>query len=508
VRLAVSQTDRAVALSSLIEGLIDLPPPLDRGITGLCLDSRAARPGDLFLALVGTAADGRRYVADAIARGAVAVLQEAEGLQAGWRGGVPAVGVPDLGGRVGGIADRFYRHPSAGMWVAGVTGTNGKTTVSHLVAQALGEPSERVPRGQLVGLLGTLGYGVYPLVHPGAHTTPDAISVHRTLADFRDQGVRHTVMEVSSHALAQGRVSAVAFDVAVFTNLSRDHLDYHGDLHAYAEAKRRLFRFPGLGAAVVNLDDPVGRSIHAEIQAPVQAMGYSLRDDPAASVHARSLDVGGHGIHMEVVTPVGCGVLASPLLGRFNASNLLAALGVLLSLDLPLDAALRALARGRTVRGRMERFGGAGGRPLVVVDYAHTPDALAQVLATLREHCRGTLTCVFGCGGERDRGKRPEMGAVAERLADRVVLTDDNPRREDGARIVAEILAGLDRPDQVLVERDRASAIARALDRARADDVVLVAGKGHEDYQDVGGERRPFSDQAVVRALLDRGTPG
>jgi UDP-N-acetylmuramoyl-L-alanyl-D-glutamate--2,6-diaminopimelate ligase len=312
-------------------------------------------------------------------------------------------------------------------------------------------------------------------------------------------------MEVSSHALAQGRANGVAFDVAVFTNLSRDHLDYHGSLGAYAEAKRRLFHFPGLRAAVLNLDDPVGTSILAQLPAGVDGLGYTLADDPRARLRAVGLAIGPHGVRMDLETPVGPGRLESPLLGRFNASNLLAALGALLTLDLPLPALLAALGAARAVRGRMERFGGVAGLPLVVVDYAHTPDALEQVLGTLREHCAGALTCVFGCGGERDRGKRPEMGRVAERLADRVVVTDDNPRREDPERIVAEILAGLTAPERARVERDRSRAIDDAVRGARAGDVVLVAGKGHEDYQEVAGVRRPFSDQAVVRAALPGG---
>jgi UDP-N-acetylmuramoyl-L-alanyl-D-glutamate--2,6-diaminopimelate ligase len=497
---------QAATLGDLLEGVVDLPQRYDRRVTGLALDSRALGPGEVFLAIAGATVDGREFIEAALERRAGAVLQEADTPAVQARHGVPVIGVPRLPQWVGTIAARFYGHPSSAMWVAGVTGTNGKTTVSHLMAQAIGAPGWGVLADAPVGVVGTLGYGLHGALVSGRHTTPDAVSLQRLLADFRDLGVRHTVMEVSSHALAQGRANGVAFDVAVFTNLSRDHLDYHGSLGAYAEAKRRLFRSPGLRAAVVNLDDPVGASILGQLPPTVAGLGYTLREDPRARLRARTLEIGPHGIRMDLETPVGPGRLESPLLGRFNASNLLAALGALLTLPLTLAELLGALGRAAPVRGRMERFGGEDPAPLVVVDYAHTPDALEQVLTTLREHCAGALTCVFGCGGERDRGKRPEMGRVAERLADHVVVTDDNPRREDGDQIVAEILAGLAAPGRALIERDRATAIALALAGAAAGDVVLIAGKGHEDYQEVDGERRPFSDQAVVRQWLARGS--
>jgi len=505
VRAVALATTPAVRLSDLLEGIVELPPRYDPGVSGLALDSRAVRPGDVFCAVVGGAVDGRSYVGAALGRRAGAVLQEAAGPSIEVRHGVPVIGVPGLAGHLGLLADRFFGHPSAGMWVAGVTGTNGKTTVSHLIAQVLAEPSRGGGVATPVGVIGTLGYGLHGALVGGRNTTPDALTLHRLLAELRGQGARHAVMEVSSHALDQGRANGVAFHVAVFTNLSHDHLDYHRTLGAYAEAKRRLFRFPGLRAAVVNLDDPVGASILAELHPSVVALGYSLRGHPRAALRARALAIGPHGIRMEVQTPAGEGWIESALLGRFNASNLLAALGALLTVPLPLSTALESLGRAAAVRGRMERLGGVGGAPLVVVDYAHTPDALEQVLATLREHCSGALTCVFGCGGERDRGKRPEMGRVAERLADRLVITDDNPRGEDGDQIVAEVLAGLATPVRALVERDRARAIEVAVAGAGPEDVVLVAGKGHEDYQEVGGARRPFSDQAVARAALARG---
>jgi UDP-N-acetylmuramoyl-L-alanyl-D-glutamate--2,6-diaminopimelate ligase len=483
---------------------VDLPARYDRRVTGLTLDSRAVRVGEAFLAIRGTVADGRRFIDAALARRAAAVLQEAAEVRLEVRHGVPLIGIPGLDRQMGLIAERFFGHPSTDMWVAGVTGTNGKTTVTHLIAQAIAGDQSADRALRPCGLIGTLGYGTFGALQAGRHTTPDAVTLHRLLADLRDRSVRHTVMEVSSHALSQGRVSGVAFDVAVFSNLSRDHLDYHGDLAAYAEAKRGLFRVPGLQAAVVNLDDPLGASILADLAPGVEALGYSLGSAHDARVRATTLEVDARGIRMEVTTPFGTGRLESPLLGRFNAGNLLAALGALIMLGRPLPALLSALGGAQPVSGRMERFGGGEGEPLVVVDYAHTPDALEQVLATLREHCRGTLTCVFGCGGERDRGKRPEMGAVAERLADRAVVTDDNPRGEDANAIVREIVSGMGPTADVRVARDRERAIALALQDSGPGDVVLVAGKGHEDYQEVAGQRRPYSDRAAVRALLAR----
>jgi UDP-N-acetylmuramoyl-L-alanyl-D-glutamate--2,6-diaminopimelate ligase len=472
-------------------------------VTGLALDSRAVRPGDLFLAQVGTVTDGRRFVDAAIDRGAAAVLQEDPGCGFTLRRGVPVVGVPGLPALVGPIADRFHGRPSGDLWVAGVTGTNGKTTVTHLIAQALAHAPGGTPSG--CGVVGTLGHGPYGALRPTRHTTPDAVSLHALLAEFRDLGLRHAAMEVSSHALSQGRVGGVRFDVAVFTNLTRDHLDYHGDLGRYAAAKRALFRVPGLQSAVLNLDDPVGREILEEVGPGIEVLGYSLGGEPRAALRAVEVSAGREGLRLALETPAGPASLESPLLGQFNAANLLAALGALLAARLTLDQALAGLAGARAVPGRMERFGGAAGQPLVVVDYAHTPDALEQALATLRPHCTGSLACVFGCGGERDRGKRPEMGAVAERLADRVFVTDDNPRGEDGAAIVREILGGLRHPARARVERDRDRAIAAAVTGTGVGDVVLIAGKGHEDYQEVRGERRPFSDRAVVQALLGGG---
>jgi UDP-N-acetylmuramoyl-L-alanyl-D-glutamate--2,6-diaminopimelate ligase len=308
-------------------------------------------------------------------------------------------------------------------------------------------------------------------------------------------------MEVSSHALEQGRVNALGFEVAVFTNLTRDHLDYHGTMENYAAAKAKLFAWPDLHTAVINVDDAFGRELLARLGARVRGLSYAI--DAAADIRASDVRGSGAGLHFMLHTPWGEGEIASPLLGRFNVYNLLAVAGCLGALGYTFAQIQNALTRLRPVAGRMNRLGGGTSAPLVVVDYAHSPDALEQALTSLRAHCAGRLICTFGCGGERDRGKRPQMGAIAERLADRIIITDDNPRGEDGDVIVAQIVAGLARPQHATVQRDRAAAIALALREARAGDVVLIAGKGHEPYQEIGGRKLPFDDLDVARRALE-----
>ncbi|WJW75013.1 UDP-N-acetylmuramoyl-L-alanyl-D-glutamate--2,6-diaminopimelate ligase [Thiohalobacter sp. IOR34] len=507
--MTAPRLEPGMRLGELLQGLAEVPPAVDLEIRGLALDSRRLAPGDLFLALSGTRQHGLEFAAEAQVAGAAAVAWEPDAdLDAGApvlrELGLPAVAVPELGARLGEIASRFHGRPSEALFLVGVTGTDGKTSCSHFIAQALHQV------GAPCGLIGTLGYGLYGALEPGAHTTPDAVTLQAELAAIRDRGATAAVMEVSSHALAQARTGAVAFDVAVLTHLGRDHLDYHGSLEAYAAAKRRLFESPGLGAAVLNADDALGRELLAGLPGDAEPVAYGLgplaRQGGGRWLQAEALRATGMGLEIEIRSSWGEGTLASRLLGRFNASNLLAALGVLLLRGLDFDTALERLAQVRTVPGRMEAFGG-GEQPLVVVDYAHTPRALEAVLGALREHCRGRLWCVFGAGGDRDRGKRPLMGAIAERCADRVLLTDDNPRREDPEQILAEILAGMRAPQAVQVERRRGLAIARALEAAGPGDVVLVAGKGHEDFQLVGDARIPFSDRAEVRRLLqERGS--
>jgi UDP-N-acetylmuramoyl-L-alanyl-D-glutamate--2,6-diaminopimelate ligase len=518
---AMPATVTAAALPELLAGLAPLPPGGAIAVHGLTLDSREVRAGVVFLAVPGIVRDGRGFIPEALARGAAAVLYEPGGGFETPVAGVPVIAVPELRQRLGLIADRFYNSPSRRLCVIGVTGTNGKTTCTQLLAQALDHTESRAARSARLPLplagegmrvregedeskprhrcaiIGTLGNGYPGALEHSSHTTPDAVRLQALLADFARAGAVTVCMEVSSHALEQGRVNGVRFALALLTNLTRDHLDYHLTLEAYAAAKQRLFELEELGQAVINVADPFGRALAQRLagRLPVLTYGYSEGD-------VRLLDVRPtpDGLRLRLAAPGGEATLASPLLGRFNAENLAAAFACLIALGRSPSEAVERLAQARPPAGRMERFGG-GERPLVIVDYAHSPDALEKALQALREHTAGRLLCVFGCGGERDRGKRPLMGRITELLADEVILTDDNPRHEDGAAIIAEIAAGMQaRP---AIERDRAAAIGRACAAARAGDIVLVAGKGHEDYQQVGDVRRPYSDRDTVRELLE-----
>ena len=484
---------RAMLLSELLPELEGLSAEL--AVTGLVQDSREVAPGDAFVAIAGFGAHGLHFVDAARAAGASAILFEPPAPD-----DLPApddaIAVPGLRKRMGAMADQFHGQPSAAMTTVGVTGTNGKTSTVQLLAQAW------TLRGQKAGTVGTLGAGVWPKIVPTGFTTPLVLRLHALLAELRDEGAQAVAMEVSSHALDQGRVDGVHFDVGVFTNLTRDHLDYHGDMASYGAAKARLFDWPGLRAAAVNLDDAFGRELFAAVGGKVHAIGFSSRGAAGASVRAEDLHLDGRGIRFMLHAGGQAHPVRSPLLGRFNVDNLLAVAATLFALGMAPALVAETLSQLVPVDGRMNRLGGEAGQPLVVIDYAHTPDALEQALASLRGHTAGRLLCVFGCGGERDTGKRPQMAAIAERLADRVVVTDDNPRREDGDAIVAGILAGFADPSRVVVQRDRARAIALAIAEAGTDDVVLVAGKGHEPYQEIDGIRHPFDDTEVARDLL------
>jgi UDP-N-acetylmuramoyl-L-alanyl-D-glutamate--2,6-diaminopimelate ligase len=483
-------------MMSLAELLPDVDVPRDIVVRGLTLDSRAVQAGDAFVAIAGFGAHGLNFAEQAKEKGASAILFEPpvpEGLEAP-KG---AIAVPGLRARMGALADRFHASPSQDMKMVGVTGTNGKTSTVQLLAQAWHL------RGTRCATVGTLGAGMYGEVVPTGFTTPLVLQMHALLAQFRDAGAKAVAMEVSSHALDQGRVDAVHFDVGVFTNLTRDHLDYHGDMVRYGAAKALLFSRPDLKSAVINLDDEYGRQLFGNLPHGVQRVGLSSRGQAGAEVSADQLRLDGSGISFDLVIGSESNPVQSRLLGRFNVDNLLAVAGTLYALgDAPADVA-RTLSRLMPIHGRMNRLGGDEKAPLVVIDYAHTPDALEQALSSLRDHVHGRLVCVFGCGGERDTGKRPQMAAIAERLADVVVVTDDNPRGEDGDRIVADILAGFTRPQDVTVLRDRGAAIAHAIAQAGNDDIVLVAGKGHEPYQEIHGVRHPFDDTAVARQALE-----
>ena len=491
--------------SQLLAGIDELPAGWDRQISALALHSGQVIPGGCFLAFRGARRDGRDYIADALSRGAVAVIAEGEAGGVELVRGTPIIKITRLRERVSEFAARFYGQPTQDLRVIGITGTNGKTTVASMVAQALNDE----PRYGPCGLSGTLGTGRPGNLQPSSNTTPDPVAVQQFMAELRDDRARSAVLEVSSHALVQHRVAAVQFDTAVFTNLGRDHLDYHQTLTAYQSAKKQLFRFPGLRNAVVNADDKLGREIMAE-SGNAQVTAYSLRADVQRNTAprwciARDIHADLDGLRMNVETSGGRTALDSPLIGRVNAANLLASFATLTALGMEPEPVAAVLARVTPATGRMQRFGGAGELPLVVVDYAHTPDALQLVLKDLRILCRGALWCVFGCGGDRDTGKRPLMGEVAGALADRVVLTSDNPRSESPESILDDILAGIAERSNVALQVDRSTAVAGAIAEASSKDIVLIAGKGHETFQEIKGRRLPVSDQLLVRnALQDR----
>ncbi|MEJ1960393.1 MAG: UDP-N-acetylmuramoyl-L-alanyl-D-glutamate--2,6-diaminopimelate ligase [Gammaproteobacteria bacterium] len=505
----------ARALSDLTAGLASVPRGLV--VSDVTLDSRAATPGSLFLACRGHKQHGLDFARSAIALGASAVLFEpadsrGEGgseaaasviaqaaVQAAQAPHVFFGSVPRLSRHVGTIADRFFGSPSQSMAIAGITGTNGKTTCAYLLSQALTQC------GKLTGYSGTIGYGLPSALTATSHTTSDAVTVHRQLAQLRQLGAECVAMEVSSHALDQGRVNAVRFHTAVFTNLTRDHLDYHGTMDKYGAAKALLFAATGLVARVINIDDEFGAQLAA--RPSTARLVVTTRREPATLaqfVRATRVRADSSGLVISIESSWGVGEVAVPLIGDFNVENVLTVLGTLLDWGVPLADAANALSKCRAPSGRLEVLGGRGSQPLAVVDYAHTPDALSKALRAARLHCKGRLHVVFGCGGDRDPGKRPLMGTIAAELADSIVVTDDNPRTEDPRRITSEIIAGVRsvvvvRATSVRVEHDRKRAIVSTLEGAASDDVVLVAGKGHEDYQIYGTEHRPFSDQAVIR---------
>lgn len=491
-----------VSLLWLLDGIAPVPP-CAAVVTDLTLDSREARAGSLFFALPGRKSHGLNFAAEAAARGASVVLwQPADDVESPeLPASVLAAPVPGLAKLVGRIADRFFGWPSSQLRVVGITGTNGKTTCAYLLTQCL----ERL--GMEAAYAGTLGWGRIAALERPTHTTPDAVTVHRELAQLRNSGVRDVAMEVSSHALDQDRVAGVRFHCAAFTNLSRDHLDYHPSMQAYGEAKARLLNLPELQHVVINIGDAFGRELARQFagRAPLTAVWIGAGDSAwlaERTLHASSVAVDMQGISMQIDGSFGSLNLRTKLLGRFNAENSVVVLACLTSLGFTLQEAASALAQCTAAPGRMEVVEPAAcGKPLAVIDYAHTPDALAKALGALREHCSGALWCVFGCGGDRDPGKRPMMGAIADELADEIIVTDDNPRSEDPQAITRAIAGGIkSRSSRVI--HDRGEAIATALREAAPLDVVLIAGKGHEDYQIYGETRRSFSDRREALRYL------
>jgi UDP-N-acetylmuramyl-tripeptide synthetase len=485
---------------------------LTQPIFDITSDSRAVTQGSLFLAYPGVAHDGRNYIQQAIDAGASAIFWEkscAKNQPFEWQENwlIENLGIEHLKQKAGEIAAEFYEYPSQKCSIVGVTGTNGKTSVSQWVAQCLNW------LGKKVAVMGTIGNGFIDAQQDAVNTTPDAVLLQKMLANYVQEGAEAVAMEVSSHGLDQGRLNGTDFDIAVFTNLSRDHLDYHQTMEAYADAKSKLFDWPSLKMAVINRDDAFGKKLIAKARKAKQNfLSYGLASTHIVDeidIYAANLTLDENGVVMDVHTPQGAGKLQANVIGEFNAYNLLAVLGVLLSLEIKLSEALVAIGHIHPVAGRMQQCGG-GKQPLVVIDYAHTPDALEKVLATLRKQLphdnnASELVCVFGCGGDRDAGKRPLMGGVVAKYADVMVVTSDNPRSEDPQQIIQEIVQGLSRP--VVLEVDRERAIMQAIRHADPGDIVLIAGKGHEQYQEVLGVRNSFSDEAVARQALEKFHP-
>jgi UDP-N-acetylmuramoyl-L-alanyl-D-glutamate--2,6-diaminopimelate ligase len=476
----------------------------ERGVSvrTLVADSRMVQPGDVFLAYPGGHVDGRDYISDACARGAAAVVADDSAQVGAGETAIttPLLRVENLAALCGELAAHALDQPSQKLWVAGITGTNGKTSCSQWLAQALTLLGERC------GVIGTLGNGLYGQLTASPNTTPDALILQAELAGLVAAGASACAIEVSSIGIEEQRINGMRFDVAIFTNLTQDHLDYHGTMAAYAAAKARLFAWPDLGAAVINLDDAFGRELMATLPAHVRAIGYTLDPEQtceragAQLLCPSAVNQAGQGVRFEIN-----GVrFVMNVVGRFNVANALAVIAALQLRGISLERCAEVLAQIAPPPGRMQALGNVN-QPLVVVDFAHTPDALEKTLTALRETARdraGRLYCVFGCGGDRDPGKRPLMGAIAERLADSVIVTSDNPRSEDPQSIILSILAGMSQG--AAHEIDRRRAIANVIRGADASDVILIAGKGHEPYQEIAGVKHPYSDSDEVQAALER----
>lgn len=491
-------------LTDLLAGfpLTDPVPAIE--ISNIASNSADVTPGSAFIALPGIRSNGIDYAIDAAKAGAIAVIFDANDLYSLKR--IPLlrkqvdlswIGVGDLERANGHIVSRFFGEPGRAMTIVGITGTDGKTSVTHLVVQALSRIDRRCAS------IGTLGYGVANELTPDQLTTPDSVSLQTRLYQFQQQRCEYVVMEVSSHALQQYRVNGCHFDIAVLTNLGRDHLDYHGSEESYAAAKARLFRNFELSGRVVNADDSFGRLLSAEVDAD-SLIRYSVaaREEPQTEVRLEACELTANGQNVRAMTPLGSVTAVTALIGRFNIENTLACIATLVALGLDRDQLEQAVGDLQPIPGRMEKFVGQSGMPSVVVDFAHTEQALRACLEACREHTGGRLWCVFGCGGDRDQGKRGGMGRAVEELADRAIITDDNPRNESAEKIVNEILAGMRDPESACVVHNRQAAIEYALSQAAPEDLVVIAGKGHEQLQIVGKERRPFSDRHVVRRIL------
>ncbi len=464
-------------------------------ITGLTLDSRHVKPGDLFFAFQGMAFDGRKFIPEALQKGAAAILTDDTKKYSS-----PIFSIENLSQKIGEIASRFFHEPSREMKVIGVTGTNGKTSCTHFLASSLSKLNHPC------GIIGTLGNGLYGKLAETNLTTPDGITLQKLLADFLKQNAKHVAMEVSSHSLDQGRVNGIEFSIGIFTNLTRDHLDYHGSMENYGSAKRKLFEFSSLKSAVINADDAFGKKLIENFSDKKNIYAYSLKKSAALKnvslIYADEIQSRNAGTYFKIFSPWGSGECFLPLIGNFNISNALAVFTTLCLLEIPFEKNLELISQLNSVPGRMQTWGGDS-HPLVVVDYAHTPDALEKVLIALKEHTEGKVYCVFGCGGDRDKGKRPMMASIAEKYADFIIVTDDNPRHENPEAIVKDLQQGFSRI-KPLVEHNREKAIQTAIKNASKKDCILIAGKGAEAYQIVGDEKRAFSDASFVEIYLSK----
>lgn len=495
----------SMTLDILLEGHVDTSTLSNIVIEGLAMDSRQVKQGDLFVAIPGLSVDGREYISDAIDAGAKAIVWESERgtvpIPIAWRTSssgtrVPVIAINDLSKMVGSIADRFYHEPSKKMFVVGITGTNGKTSCSHFIAQALVHDTA-------CGVIGTMGWGFLSDLQTSSHTTPDVITCHSWLSALLQKNSQAVAMEVSSHALDQRRVDNIHFDCAVFTNLSHEHLDYHGDLENYAAAKTKLFTVESVKSAIINADDELGQKLLKELPAKLTILSYGiLTENNKPDIFADDIRQTASGLIFTLHTPAGSAVVNNHIYGLFNVYNLLATAGVLFSKNFTIEDIANRLSNLKPIDGRLSIIN-LSEQPTVVIDYAHTPDALEEVLKSLQQHFSNEIWCVFGCGGNRDKDKRPLMGQVAQRLANHVVVTSDNPRNESAADIINEIIAGID-ASNIVVKEDRREAIKFALENASRNDIVLIAGKGHETYQQIGDKQFDFNDAQIAKAILGK----
>jgi UDP-N-acetylmuramoyl-L-alanyl-D-glutamate--2,6-diaminopimelate ligase len=519
-------SSQTVANSFLLSELLAdlLPPEIEWGdaekltatrltVAGLSLDSRQLVKGDLFFALAGEKIDGRQFITAAIEKGAVAILVEADKKwkNISWINQTPVIAIEKLAQRISEIAGRFYQHPSRRCRLVGITGTNGKTTCALLIAQLTAFLQKRA------GLVGTLGFGVLDstLTVPFAQqitavqstglTTPDPIRLQKILAHLVDQKTETVALEVSSHSLVLGRVAALEFDTAIFTNLTQDHLDFHGDLNRYAKAKELLLHAPKLRNAIINIDDKWAKSLLQKIPAGVKVIRFSVRD-ASADIYLSHINLTATGAQAKIHSPWGEADFVTPFIGNFNLSNLVAVIAGVCTGGFTLDDVVALIPRLLAAPGRMESvtLDASNQDITVIVDYAHTPDALENSLKAIREHTAATVWTLFGCGGDRDKTKRPLMGRIAELNSDYLIVTNDNPRTEEPAAIATDIIRGLHNPNGCLVIADRAKAIDFAVQEAKAGDVILIAGKGHEDYQIFAEQTLSFSDTRQARIALQR----